>query len=282
MNVPELFDLPWGPLLIFGLRVADVSIDTMRVLFAVRGKRYHAASLGFFQALIFILVVGNVLQHLGSVWHVLGYAAGFATGTLVGVQIENAVAYGLSTVRIVSPHGGVEIANALREHKIDCVMHFAAYAYVGESVEKPLMYYQNNVATTINVLEGLLAHERATGGSPKAIAARRRGEEYLLERKLLRRKSTGEVVDPATLHPGVLAETDGAALEGEHADRVVLTSRLVAVDIGAHRGIDLGDGAVTHHPAAEGDRVAPHIEQDTSAGAPHGTLVTAAHQTAVV
>lgn len=115
MNVAELFDLPWGPLLIFGLRVVDVSLDTMRVLFAVRGKRYHAATLGFFQALIFILVVGNVIQHLGSVWHVVGYAAGFATGTLVGVAIENAVAYGLSTVRIVSTHGGVEIAHALRE-----------------------------------------------------------------------------------------------------------------------------------------------------------------------
>lgn len=115
MNLTELFDLPWGPVLIFGLRVADVSLDTMRVLFAVRGKRYHAASLGFFQALIFILVVGNVIQHLGSVWHVLGYAGGFATGTLVGVMIEDAVAYGLSTVRIVSAHGGVEIANALRE-----------------------------------------------------------------------------------------------------------------------------------------------------------------------
>jgi UDP-glucose 4-epimerase len=45
------------------------------------------------------------------------------------------------------------LAKALREHKIDCVMHFAAYAYVGESVEKPLMYYQNNVATTISVLQ---------------------------------------------------------------------------------------------------------------------------------
>jgi hypothetical protein len=51
--------------------------------------------------------------------------------------------------------------------------------------------------TTINVLEGLLAHERATGGSAESIAARRRGEEYLLERKLFRRKSTGEVVDAA-------------------------------------------------------------------------------------
>jgi UDP-glucose 4-epimerase len=43
----------------------------------------------------------------------------------------------------------------LRERQIDCVMHFAAYAYVGESVEKPLMYYQNNVATTISVLEAM-------------------------------------------------------------------------------------------------------------------------------
>ncbi len=53
--------------------------------------------------------------------------------------------------------------------------------------------------TTINVLEGLLEHERATGGSAESIAARRRGEEYLLERRLFRRKSTGEIVNPAWL-----------------------------------------------------------------------------------
>jgi hypothetical protein len=58
---------------------------------------------------------------------------------------------------------------------------------------------RSSFATTINVLEGLLAHERATGGSAESIAARRRAEEYLLERKLFRRRSTGEVVDPAWL-----------------------------------------------------------------------------------
>jgi hypothetical protein len=58
---------------------------------------------------------------------------------------------------------------------------------------------RSSFATTINVLEGLLAHERATGGSAASIAARHRGEEYLLERKLFRRKSTGEVVDPTWL-----------------------------------------------------------------------------------
>lgn len=51
--------------------------------------------------------------------------------------------------------------------------------------------------TTIDVLEGLLEYERATGGSAVVKAARLRGEEYLLERRLLRRRSTGEVIDPA-------------------------------------------------------------------------------------
>jgi hypothetical protein len=51
--------------------------------------------------------------------------------------------------------------------------------------------------TTINVLEGLAEHERATGGTPEVTAARGRGDAYLLERQLLRRRSTGEVVDPS-------------------------------------------------------------------------------------
>ncbi len=54
--------------------------------------------------------------------------------------------------------------------------------------------------TTINVLEGLLAYERASGGSAELTEARHRGEEYLLERKLFQRKSTGEVVDHTWLN----------------------------------------------------------------------------------
>lgn len=44
------------------------------------------------------------------------------------------------------------------EHQIDAVIHFAAYAYVGESVEKPMKYYENNVIGTLNLLEAMLAH----------------------------------------------------------------------------------------------------------------------------
>lgn len=51
--------------------------------------------------------------------------------------------------------------------------------------------------TTINVLEGLLEHERATGGSAEVTAALQRGHEYLLERRMLRRLSSGELIEPA-------------------------------------------------------------------------------------
>ncbi len=111
----SLFALPWGPFVIFCLRIVDVSLDTMRVLSAVRGARFVAAGLGFFQALIWIVVVGNAIRYLDSVWHVLGYAAGFGAGTLIGISIENLLAYGVATVRVVSRDGGVEIAAALRE-----------------------------------------------------------------------------------------------------------------------------------------------------------------------
>jgi uncharacterized protein YebE (UPF0316 family) len=114
-DATTLFALPWGPILIFCLRIVDVSLDTMRVLFVVRGQRVAAASLGFFQALVWIIAVGNAIKHLDSWWHILGYAGGYGTGTLVGITIERALAYGLATVRIVSPHGGVEIAEALRD-----------------------------------------------------------------------------------------------------------------------------------------------------------------------
>jgi len=57
----------------------------------------------------------------------------------------------------------------------------------------------SSFGTTINVLEGLLEHERAIGGSARVGEARRRGEEYMLERRLFLRKSTGEVIDPSWL-----------------------------------------------------------------------------------
>ena len=116
---PDVFaifgDPLWGPIVIFLLRIVDVTLDTMRVLFMVRGRRLPAGILGFLMALVWIIAVGNAMKHLDSIWHILGYAAGYGTGTMVGITIENFVAFGLIQLRIVSKHGGVEIAEGLRD-----------------------------------------------------------------------------------------------------------------------------------------------------------------------
>lgn len=110
-----LFASPFGPLLIFGLRIADVSLATLRMLLAVRGMKLLVPLIGFFEVLIWIFAVGNAIKHLNSPLHLFGYAAGFATGTVVGIWLEEKIAYGMATVRVMSQHGGVEIAEALRE-----------------------------------------------------------------------------------------------------------------------------------------------------------------------
>jgi uncharacterized protein YebE (UPF0316 family) len=109
-----LFAGRYGPLVIFCLRIVDVSMSTIRILLAVRGHKKVVPIIGFFEVLIWVLAVGNAIRFLDSGWHVLGYAAGFATGNVVGLLIEERLAIGYATIRVVSTHAGVEMADALR------------------------------------------------------------------------------------------------------------------------------------------------------------------------
>jgi len=125
-----LFASAWGPLLIFSLRIVDVSLATLRMLLSVRGQKLVVPVIGFFEVTIWIFAVGNAIQHLDSPLHLIGYAAGFATGSVVGLLIEEKMAMGLATVRVMSQHGGVEIAEALRERGFG-VTEFAGYGREG-------------------------------------------------------------------------------------------------------------------------------------------------------
>jgi uncharacterized protein YebE (UPF0316 family) len=105
----------FGGLLIFALRVCDMSLDTLRVLFVMRGRKGLAWVLGFFQSLIFIIAISSVLTHLGNVFNIIGYAAGFATGNVVGMKIEELLAVGHSLLTIISSTRGAVIAESLRK-----------------------------------------------------------------------------------------------------------------------------------------------------------------------
>ena len=101
--------------LIFSLRVTDMALDTVRIMMVVRGKKAIAWILGFLQATVFILAIGSVLGNLDNPLNILGYAAGFATGNVVGMIIEEKLAIGYIHLRIVSPGFGQAIAQILRE-----------------------------------------------------------------------------------------------------------------------------------------------------------------------
>ena len=104
-----------GALFIFCLRLIDVSMGTVRILMAVRGRRLLAGVIGFFEVTIFLVAISQVVTNIGNWWNVLGYAGGFAVGTIVGMTIENKLAIGLAEVDIVSMGKGTKIAAALRE-----------------------------------------------------------------------------------------------------------------------------------------------------------------------
>lgn len=107
---------PWGPLVIFGLRIFDVSLATLRMLLIVRGHRVLAPFIGFFEVLIWLFAAGSAIQYLDSPLHAMGYAGGFAAGNVVGLWIEEKLALGLARVQAFSLHSGVELAAELREH----------------------------------------------------------------------------------------------------------------------------------------------------------------------
>jgi hypothetical protein len=125
----------------------------------------------------------------------------------------------------------------------------------------------SSIETTINVLEGLLEHERAIGGSDGIAAARRRGEDYLLDRRLFRRKSTGEVIDerwlrfsfPTWYHYDILRGLDYLRAAGvEPDDRVAEAIGIVE----ANRGSD-GRWPLERIHAGE-----THVPMDEGEGAP--------------
>ena len=103
-----------GPLLIFFMRIGDVSLATVRMLLIMRNARVWAPIIGFFEVLIWLLAAGTAMQHLDSPWHVLGYAGGFAAGNLVGLLLEPRLAFGFASIQVFTPHHGAELAEALR------------------------------------------------------------------------------------------------------------------------------------------------------------------------
>ena len=102
-------------LLIFVVRVASIAMDTLRFMLTMRGKQGIAWVLGFVESVLYVVTIGVVLSDLSNVLYMIGYAAGFATGNLVGMAIERRLAIGFSHLKIITKQHGLAVAEALRK-----------------------------------------------------------------------------------------------------------------------------------------------------------------------
>jgi len=104
-----------GAGIIFLSRVLDVAMGTYRVQMIVRRKKLIAGVLGFFEVMIFILIVSKVIQDIGNWLNVIAYCAGFAIGNIVGIYISEKISKEIISVGIISKDKWQGIEEKLRE-----------------------------------------------------------------------------------------------------------------------------------------------------------------------
>jgi uncharacterized protein YebE (UPF0316 family) len=126
----DLFKWVILPILIFLARLTDVSLGTMRIIFVSRGVKYLAPVIGFVEINIWLLAIGQIMENLSnnnpnSIVCTLAYAGGFATGSFVGILIEEKVSIGLVLLRLISRHDTKELIEYLKSENYGVTIHDA-------------------------------------------------------------------------------------------------------------------------------------------------------------
>jgi uncharacterized protein YebE (UPF0316 family) len=131
----DLFDGNLGqlvgiPLLIFAARLGDVTLGTVRIILVSRGMRLLAPAVGFFEVLVWLFALSTVMQHLDRPLNFVAWAAGFAIGTYVGILVEDKLALGLLSVRVITEDDASALLERLRQARFG-VTDFAARGLQG-------------------------------------------------------------------------------------------------------------------------------------------------------
>jgi len=102
------------PLLIFVARVVDVSMGTVRVIFVSRGFKYLAPIVGFFEVIIWLLAIGQIMQNLSNPVCYIAYGGGFAMGNFIGICIADKLSLGLALIRVVTQKDALPLVGCLK------------------------------------------------------------------------------------------------------------------------------------------------------------------------
>jgi uncharacterized protein YebE (UPF0316 family) len=113
---PEIVAYVILPVMIFCARVVDVTMGTIRVIFISKGVRYLAPVIGFFEVIIWLLAIGQVMNNLTNAASYVAYGAGFAAGTYIGMYLEEKISLGLTSIRVITKEDQTELMQYLRAH----------------------------------------------------------------------------------------------------------------------------------------------------------------------
>jgi uncharacterized protein YebE (UPF0316 family) len=108
------FDFLILPVMIFCLRICDMTLDTLRIIFMTKGLRRLAPIIGFFEILIWIIAITRIMQNLNNWICYVAYAGGFATGNYVGMWVDEKLAIGHELIRVITGMDAIKLVAALR------------------------------------------------------------------------------------------------------------------------------------------------------------------------
>lgn len=118
----EIFTWVILPALIFLARICDVTIGTIRIIFVSRGNKVAASFLGFFEVLIWLIAIGQIMKNLNNVLCYFAYAGGFAMGNFIGITLEEKLAMGVLVVRIITRKDATQLFEELKEEGFGITM----------------------------------------------------------------------------------------------------------------------------------------------------------------
>lgn len=103
------------PLLIFLARLIDVSMGTVRVIFVSRGLKYLAAIAGFFEIIVWLLAIGQIMTNLSNPACYIAYAGGFAAGNFIGISIAEKLSLGVALIRVITQQDALPLVEQLKD-----------------------------------------------------------------------------------------------------------------------------------------------------------------------
>ncbi len=103
------------PLLIFLFRITDQSIGTLRLIFAAKGLKNLAPLFAFFESFIWLVAIGQIMQHLDNIYCYFAYAGGYAAGNYFGILLEEKLSIGTVVIRVIPKKDTTELIKYLRK-----------------------------------------------------------------------------------------------------------------------------------------------------------------------